>query len=1144
MPGRVNCRSRNGSGSIVRFGILIMLCVAALASDARAQSTFGTVLGTVTDASGGLVPKASIVITNVDENTTRVAETDERGEYQASNMKPGRYRVEVVAQGFEPFTTSDVVLTARQTLRVDAALRVGTVSEAVSVTSAGAIATETQTIASAIGAERILSLPTNSRASGSTSPYILIATLPGVQADNNNNFSIQGALPSQSQYSIDGISITNVGGNSPLTDAFPSAESLAEIKVQGVGNAAEFGQVGDMTAISKSGTNDVHGSVFWFHQNEGLDAKAFGALTKPQRTGNDYGVTAGGPLVIPNLYDGHGKSFFFGTFESFRFPREKTVQNTVPTQAMRNGDFSREPVTVKDPLTGLPFAGNRIPADRISPIARAVLELYPLPNAGATDVQHGANFVRNAANDLESTQYDARLDHYLTGKQSLFGRWTSKNIATSETENLSLPSTSIDEKFRSFVISHNYAISSRLLNEARVGLSQRRRSVANEFNGREFTSALGLIGIGPSFPFNGAPEINFSEDTSALDLDRADSEELQRTIQFANNLTWSTGSHTMKFGFDYRKLRATSPLGFIGADNYGNFDFTGAFTGSDFGDFLLGIPESTSYAIVSQDNDGSAQHYALFAQDSFQASRNLTLEYGVRWEYHPAYEDASGNIGNFDPSVARSGLVIYPTGKENLLAPGYLASFNACPAPNANGAPCTPVISAEEAGLPESLRKVSSRIMPRLGFAYRLFGDDKTVVRGGIGGYNGATLGSVYYSLTGTLQSDVRQFTNLDAQGRNLFQWPRVQTGGSGIQTTEFGTSYFGTANDINWKEPYSVQWNLSVDRYIGANTSVRLTYIGMRTTQLVWAPNLNQMTSSTQFAVLRPLSDRPFPNWGIVNTRSIGATANYNAFQTEINRRFSRGLAFTTTYTLAKNLADNGGPNSGGFPGETAGGRATDLYNRQAEYGNDYATRRHRSISTVAFELPFGQGQRFLSSASNAVSNLVGGWQVSAILLMQSGPHLTPYISGIDPSGSGSGLSRNQHPDRIGDGSLDNPTRDKWFDTSAFACPGSQVATPCRIGVNPGTDAAPIGRYGNAGVGIITGPGTFNLSLGVTKSVTLPRNVRVEGGISFTNVLNHLNLADPNLNVTSRDFGRITSARSSELGGSRTGQVSLRVRF
>jgi hypothetical protein len=1127
-----------------RIGIFIMLCVAAFAGDARAQSTFGTVLGTVADASGGLVAKASVVITNVDENTTRVAETDERGEYQVSNMKPGRYRVEVMAPGFETFTTSDVILTARQTLRVDAALRVGTVSETVSVASAGAIASETQTIASAIGSERILNLPANYRASGSTSPYILISSLPGVQGDNDNNFSIQGALPSQSQYSVDGISITNVGGNSPLTDAFPSAESLAEIKVQGVGNAAEFGQVGDVTTISKSGTNNLHGTVFWFHQNEGLDAKAFGALTKPKRTGNDYGVSGGGPLVIPNLYDGHGKTFFFGTFEGFRFPRETTIQNTVPTQAMRNGDFSREPVTVKDPQTGLPFAGNRIPTERISPIAKAFLELYPMPNAGATDVQHTANFVRNAANDRESSQYDARIDHYLTGKQSIYGRWTSKNVSTSEPKNLSFPSSSNDDKHRSFVVSHNYALSSRLLNEARIGLSQHRNAKDNEFDGRAFTNALGLVGIGPTFPFNGVSRIDFTDDTSAVDIERVDANELQRTIQIANNLTWSAGRHTMKFGFDYRRLRATSPLGFIGANNYGNFDFSGAYTGYDFADFLLGIPSSTSYAIVQQDNDGGATHYALFAQDSFHIGRNLTVEYGARWEYHPAYDDASGNIGNFDPSVARSGRVVYPTGKEHLLAPGYLASFNACPAPDANGAPCTPVISAEEAGLPESLRKVSSRIMPRVGFAYRPFGDDKTVVRGGIGGYNGTILGSVYYSLTGTLQSDVRQFTNLDAQGRPLFQWPRVQTGGSGITTSDFGTAYFGTANDIDWKDPYAVQWNLSVDRYLGANTSIRLSYIGMRTTQLVWAPNLNQATSSTQFAVLRPLSDQPFPNWGIVNTRSHGATANYNAFQTEVNRRFSRGLAFTTTYTLAKNLADNGGPTPGGFPGETAGGRAADLYNRAAEYGNDYATRRHRSISTLAFELPFGQGQKFLSSASPAVSGLVGGWQVSAILLMQSGPHLTPSISGIDPSGSGSGLSRPQHPDRVGDGSLDNPTRDQWFDTSAFVCPGQQVATPCRLGVNPGTDLAPIGRFGNAGVGIITGPGTFNLSLGVTKSMVLPSNVRVEAGISFTNVLNHLNLADPNLNVTSRDFGRITSARSSELGGSRTGQVSLRIRF
>jgi hypothetical protein len=1112
------------------FASVLVLSL-GLVAEVRAQSTFGTMLGTVNDTSGALIAHASVLITNIDENTTRVVETDTRGEYQAANMKPGKFRVQVTAQGFETYTTSDIVLTARQTLRVDATLSVGKLTEAVTVSSAGAIASETQTIASAIGSERILSLPTNTRASGSTSPYALVMTLPGVQSDNDGNVSVQGALPSQTQFSVDGISITNVGGNGPHKEAFPSAESLEEIKVQGVGNAAEYGEVGDVTSISKSGTNNLHGSFFLYHQDDGLDAKAFGALTKPDRTGNDYGITAGGPVAIKGLYDGHGKTFFFATFEGFRLPQQTTLQDTVPTQAMRNGDFSREGVTVIDPLTGKAFPGNVIPADRISPIAKQFLNLYPLPNAGATDVQHSANYVRNAAADLDSNQYDARIDHYLTPNQSLFARWSQKQITTAQPKSLGFDSSNREERYKLFVASHNYTISSNILNEARFGLTQRDADTTNGFDGKGFTNALGLVGIGPNFPFNGVPEVNFG-DLSSVGFDRLNAAEQQRTFQFSDSLTWSTGKHTMKFGTDLRRLRATSPLGFLGADNYGNFDFTGAFTGAEMGDFLLGIPESTSFAIVYQDNDGAATHYALFAQDNFHVNQRLTLEYGVRWEYHPAYTDASGNIGNFDPSVARSGRVVYPTGKENLLAPGFLQSFNACPGPDANGAPCTPVITAEQAGLPEGLRKVSSRIMPRLGFAYRPFDDDKTVVRGGIGGYNGAILGNIFYSLTGTLQSDVREFTNLDAQGRPLFTWPQIKTGGTGITSSDFGTAYFGTANDINWKDPYTTQWNLSVDRYLGKNFSIRASYIGMRTTQLVWAPNLNQMTPSMQFAVLRPLSDRPFPNWGIVNTRSIGATSNYHAFQTEVNRRLAGGLAFTTTYTLARNLADNGGPTPGGFPGENAGGRATDLYNRNLEYGDDYATRRHRSISTLVWELPLGQNP------------IAKGWQLSGILLMQSGPHLTPYISNIDPSGTGSGLSRAQHPDRIGDGSLDNPSAAKWFDTSAFVCPGQTVATPCRIGVNPGSDLAPIGRFGNAGTGIITGPGTFNLSLGVTKAVPITNTVKIEAGASFTNVLNHVNLADPNLNMGSKDFGVITSARKAELGGSRTGQLMLRLRF
>ncbi|MFN0122766.1 MAG: TonB-dependent receptor [Blastocatellia bacterium] len=1113
------------------------------------QSTFGAVLGTVRDASGSVVPGATVKLINVDENTSRLLTANDNGDYEAVNTRPGRYRLEVSATGFQTFSTSEVTLAARQTLRIDAALRAGQVSEQVSISAtAGAITTETATIASAFESQKILNLPANYRAAGSTSPYALISALPGVQSDNGGGFSIQGALPSQSQFSLDGISTTNVTGNAPLRQAFPSAESIAEIKVQGVGNAAEYGQVGDVTTISKSGTNNYHATAFWFHQNRALDSNTYGGLTKPQKIGNDFGASGGGPVRVPWLYNGKDKTFFFGTFEGFRFPRGQVVQNTVPTQALRSGDFSGlANVTVRDPLTGQPFAGNRIPEARISSIAKSILSLYPLPNAGAPDTFRVANYIRNSSSSLNSNQYDIRLDHYLTGKQSIFGRWTWKDVNQDSPNNLSLPSNTNYDRYKIFVVSHNYTITPRLLNEARFGMTRNDSGTAFPFDGRAFTKALSFTGIGPDFPFNGLPNIDFSGDISDLNRNRGDGASQSRTFQFNNNLTWTQGRHTMKYGFDARWIRAVSPLGFIGADNYGNSSFNGTFSGHDFADFLLGIPVRTSFAIIQQDNDGRTTHHHFFGQDSYRVNQRLTLEYGLRYEYHPAYTDAGGNIGNFDPSVARTGLVVYPTGKQDRLSPGFLRTFNACPAPAANGTACTPVLSAEEAGLPEGLRTVPKlRFLPRFGFAFRPFNNDKTVVRGGIGAYNGTLLGSTYFSLTGTLQSDVREFTNLSSGGRPLYQWPAMQSGGTGITTGQLGTASFRTANDINYKDPYSMQWNLSVDRYVAFGLGLRVSYIGMKTTQLAWAPDLNQMTSSTQFAINRPLRDRPFPNWGIIFTRTAGASAYYNALQVEANRRFANGLTFNSTYTWAKNLTDNGGPNSTGFPGETGGGRAADLYNRQAEYGDDYATRRHRSISTLVYDLPFGKGRPFARDIHPAANAVIGGWQMSAIFLAQTGPFLTPTVGSVDPSGSGSGLSRTQHPDRVADGNLDNRTWFQWFDPNAFVCPGlkTRVAGGCLIGVNPARDAAPIGRFGTAGVGILRGPGTLNLSLGLNKAFYLTERVKLEAGASFTNVTNHTNLADPQMNVTSTAFGRITSARASELGGSRTGQVTMRLSF
>jgi hypothetical protein len=1132
---------------------VLAACLCLLGSPTFAQSTYGKILGTVKDSSGGAVAGAKVLLTNTDENTRHEATTGNSGDYQFENQLPSNYSVTVTANGFETFTAKDLSLVARQTLRVDATLQVGQMSQTVTVeaTEEGVISTDSQEIQATFNPQALLNLPANIRANGNTSPYQLIQVLPGVQADDSGNFSIQGGIPSQTQYSLDGISITDVTGNSPLSNAFPSTESIAEIKVQGVGNTAEYGQVGDITTISRSGTNQFHGDLFWYTQNAALNALNFGQTFKPKLIANDFGVSVGGPVIIPHLYNGKDKTFFYGTYEGFRYPKTSTVQDEVPTQAMRNGDFSAEGVTVIDPLTGMPFPNDTIPMSRFNPVAQKILSLYPLPNAGDLNVAHAANYIDNRDTSYHSDQYDIRIDQYLTSKQSIFGRWTWKDITSLSTNDLLIPSSNNPDDYRLLVLAHNYAIKPNLLNEFRFGLTRQNTGYSNSFNGSAFSASLGLQGLAglPAF-FNGLPEVDITNLTG-LDADRLNGITHGRTTQAVDNVTWTHGRHTLKFGFDYRHIQAIDPLGFLGGDNYGNFNFSGQFTNAPLGDFLLGLPANTAYDNVKMDNDGITNHYNAYAQDTFRVSARLTLEFGLRFEFHPGYTDASGNIGNFDPSYKKSGAVIYPDGYADLLATGFLQSANACPTlgsssgPSLNGAPCMPVLSASQAGLPESLRTAPRRFMPRFGFAYRPF-DNKTVFRGGFSVYNTEVLGSIYYALTGTVQSATYTYNNSITNGEPAIQWPNVSAGGSGVTVPPAGTDYFGTANQIHYKDPYSEQWNFSIDRDLGFNTGLRLSYIGMATRDLVWAPNLNQSYYSTTDYVDQPLSSRPFPNWGVVNTRANGADALYNAAQLEVNHRYKSGITFDSTYTFAKNLADNAGYANTNFAGENAGSRTLDALDLKHEYGPVSASRKNRWITTAIYELPVGRGRQFGSTMNKFADALVGGWQLGSIFLWQSGPYLTPYFSGGDPSGTGSGvIGRAQAPDIIGNPNIGNPSASQWFNVNAYTCPGTPgwvPGTACLIG-NPGY-GNPIGRFGNAGVGTVVGPGTVNLNAGLSKrfAVTERVHIKVEG--SFTNVLNHLNLANPVLAIDNSSVGQITSARPADFGGNRTGQVGARIEF
>jgi hypothetical protein len=758
---------------------------------------------------------------------------------------------------------------------------------------------------------------------------------------------------------------------------------------------------------------------------------------------------------------------------------------------------------------------------------------------------------------LSENGFDVRGDQYFGQKLFVTGRYTFKNIPQLSPGYLEIPSSTNFEHVRMLVASGTYTFRPTLLNEFRFGLTDDLTGTTNPYNGKPFTESLGFANITDLW-FNGLPQISFSGATTGMG-GRLNSVGQSRTYEFADSLSWVKGRHTFKFGMDAQKMRAVSALGFFGADNYGTYQFNGVFTGNDFADFLIGAPAQSWLDDVQLDNDGRNYILAFFAQDSWRVSKRLTLDLGVRFDYHPGYTDGSGQIGNFIETPG-SGGVVYPDGSAKLLATSFLQSFDACPTPglpglandptSANGAACTPVETASQAGISEGLRATSKRALPRFGFAYKLTDDNKTVLRGGIGAYQASTLGSVYYSLTGTLQAYTNVYLNAETPGVGpAFVWPATSGGTLGA-VGSYGSAYFGTANSINWKEPYSLQWNLSVERDLGKGTGLRLTYVGMKTTNLVWAPDDNQSLPSTIPYPDQPLSSRPYPNWGIVNSRSNGATATFNEAQIEVTHRASTGLTLDSTYSWSHSLADNlGAGNAGSLCGETACNRSEDYYDRRSEKGNTYAPFTHDWVTTIVYQLPVGRGKRFANTSNKILNGVIGGWQTNHILTIHTGGFLTPYFNSGDPSGTGSGIiGRAQRPDRVGSFTPSQRSSAEWILGSGFACPGGN----CSIGEG-GNTPPPIGRFGTSGVGILNGPGTIDWDAGLSKSFNLTERARLRFEISFVNVMNHLNLGDPDLLITDLNnptaklcgFGCITSAQGLfQFAGARQGQASIRIDF
>ncbi|HTW65650.1 MAG TPA: carboxypeptidase-like regulatory domain-containing protein [Bryobacteraceae bacterium] len=1158
MPARKVGPFVQGSHFRPRLGCFIALLAALLLSEAiYGQSTFGTVLGTVKESSGAVVPGALVTLTNTGTNAKRSTMTGDTGTYQFVNVEVGNYRVTVEAAGFQKAEFTQFDLGGRETKRLDAGLTIASQTTTVNVeASAGAIETDTSSIAETKGSRELTDLPVaiTSRSTGSTSAMSTLTAQSGVQTDASGNISVAGTLPSQLSMSIDGISSMGTGSAisanavGALSELFPSFNAIEEIRIGETINPAEFGGVADITTISKAGSNHLHGGVFENFQNSYTNAADFFSHIVNEVKMNNFGIYMGGPVVLPKLYNGHDKTFFFGSFEVLRLPKSQTEIESVPTVAMREGDLSAYLSSVNggaaNQLTGYP--GNIIPASMLSAYSQRVLStFYPLPNYGPPGAVAN-NYLANFPIPINSAQGDARVDQMIGSKHLVFARYTYKNRrveavpvspAFANPGTPSLPTVgenSVPEVDGALTVAWNFTISPSLVNELRGGFSETRQASTYGISAQGTANALGLTGL-PQTPPVGANIIPQIEIAGFAPLGDQSGNANQGTKQLLETLTWTNGKHTMKFGGDYRRLHAYFNAVFYNLLE-GAYTFNGSVMSSLLGpgsatpiaSFLLGYPDNSTIATnLGCCTYAMAEHYAAFVQDDYKVSKDLTLNYGLRYEYHPTFRDKYNNLANLDPDylsvvngqTVRGAVIVPGPGTLGIVDPGFAQSI----------AP-TPIITAQQAGLPAALRySQKTDFAPRFGFAWRMFGNDKTVLRGGYGRYIEALMSSAAISAWGVEASDVGFFNNsFGSSGQPVFQLPYSWPS----NIAQPGSQSFFQVTDLHYKDPYVQEWNLTVERDLGAGFGLRVSYDGNHASNLGTSLNLNQPPANTTGFANLTAANFPFPLWQEIYYNTNDGFANYNAMTAAVNKRLSNGLQLQASYIYARNLSNLGGNPStpaGGFAGEY-GGQLSNPYQPGIDYGNVNFTRRNRFLTTFLYDLPFGKGKLLLNSANGFVDRVVNGWELAGVLLFQTGPFMT--VSQLnDPCGCGYNVfsSTGGRADTVpGVNPYAGQSIGQWINPAAFATPPNNI-----------------GRFGDASAGSVVGPGTEAVSMSLIKSIPIRESVRAQVGVQVANLFNHPNFAAPqNLTLGVAGFGQLTALQSAEGAGPRQIQLTGRITF
>jgi hypothetical protein len=1089
----------------------------------------GALVGTITDVNGGVVPSVRIAVLNVETGIARTVTTDEQGNYRVVFLIPGNYRISAEQSGFNR-VEANVVVHVSELKRVDLQLAPGDVNVSVTVSDddVRSVNTDTPTIGQVIDERSIQNLPLNGR------EFIALAALvPGAETGNTKRGSVasrgvsvgfNGARAGNNAYYVDGADSTDVTRNQLISS--PALDAIKEFRVETNLYSARYGRAGGgvINVVTKSGTNEFHGSLYEYHRNKALDASPYfdhrPYEVRAPYLFNQFGGTIGGPVTLPRFGEGgpalksfRNQTFFFFSAEGYRQKKPGQLMETfAPTAKERAGDlsetinpFSGKKVVLRNPFTGQIIPDSKIPPELINPVGKRLMDLWPQPNYFGDPFLNLRLFRSGTSTQ---NKWLAKIDHHLSSKSTLEFSYNFGDYDNAIPDNTVFGDKDFLQHDRVLVASFTHVFSTNVVNDFLFNYTRFDTGLDFVLNDKNYANEFGLWTGKQNPDAKGSPRVlmytvgyrTFQIGSSGPDV------RFNRNYYAKDDLVWVKGKQTLSIGGDFKRqdsnwLINNATLGeydFGILDGQPGLDFLFGVTGSTFAQLLMGVDALTKYDVSQGDASKLRRNtFGLYFQDDWRVSPRLTLNLGVRYDYEAPFSEISNRFLTLD---YQTGLPRYAKG-----APADLLSLLKFP--------------FESDGPNRPFEPSKLDFSPRFGFAFRPFRDNKTAIRGGYG--------IVYTSenaYTTTYGSWVVPFSGTYEYNPKAFYWPDKQDHFVTIDKEPYGFqsrigahpgTFFPTTPE--YPSGYVQQWNLTASREMAWGISAEVSYVGTR------GVNLNGVTTLSSYAPsVDALVKKNVPGWPSIGLRTKGFNSKYNSFQAKATKRLSSGLSFIGAFTWAHALAEasNDDVNENSIVDFDLLG----IFTKRTWSNADFDIRKRLTVSGI-YELPVGRGQRFGQNWNFLSNSILGGWSLNYILTLQDGRPYSVRTAALNI------------PDRICNGNLPSGERtpERWYNPSCF------VNHPAATVVDKNGVPRTIFLQGNASANIITGPGLSTLDFGLHKQFKLTEGARVEIRAEAFNIFNHPNLIGPSGNffLNTPTGGRITSATDN-----RDIQVAIRLNF